>query len=149
MNDHDNMFCHRKFRGTFSSVNMLKEYMLISRNAERVHGKRKVGNPCTKVTRSRWFKTCGALKKRFEILTVYYLIMFYHGISPLLSAPFVSFGAANSPQIGRSSFQQRFLHLATLRSSIAHNGVCDVTITRSKHHASFNGSASGSLAAAQ
>jgi len=41
------------FRGTFSSVNMLKGlfiemlkgYMLTSRNAERVHGQRKVGNP--------------------------------------------------------------------------------------------------------
>jgi len=44
MNDHDNMFCHRKFRGTFSSVNMLKGYMLICWNAEGVHGQRKVGN---------------------------------------------------------------------------------------------------------
>jgi len=41
------------FRGTFSSVNMLKGlfiemlkgYMLTSRNAESVHGQRKVGNP--------------------------------------------------------------------------------------------------------
>jgi len=45
------------FRDTFSSVNMLEGYMLIvemlkgcmliSRNAEGVHGKRKVGNSCT------------------------------------------------------------------------------------------------------
>jgi len=38
-------FVIRNFRGTFSSVEMLKAYMLISRNAEAVHGKRKVGNP--------------------------------------------------------------------------------------------------------
>ena len=35
-------------RGTFSSVNMLKGYMLTSRNAEGVHGQRKVGNPCAR-----------------------------------------------------------------------------------------------------
>ena len=33
-------------RGTFSSINMLKGYMLLtSRNAEGVHGPAKVGNP--------------------------------------------------------------------------------------------------------
>jgi len=35
----------RNFRGTCSSVKMLKGYMLISVNAEGVHGKRKVRNP--------------------------------------------------------------------------------------------------------
>jgi len=48
-------FVIRNFRGTRSSVEMLKGYMLsfemlkgymlICRNAERVHGQRKVGNP--------------------------------------------------------------------------------------------------------
>jgi len=33
------------FRDTFSSVNMLKGYMLICWNAEGVHGQKKVGNP--------------------------------------------------------------------------------------------------------
>jgi len=32
-------------RGTSLSLDMLKGYMLICRNAEGVHGKRKVGNP--------------------------------------------------------------------------------------------------------
>ena len=32
-------------KGTHLSVEMLKGYMLICRNAEGVHGKRKVGNP--------------------------------------------------------------------------------------------------------
>jgi len=39
------------FRGAFSSVNMPKGYMLTSRNAEGVHGKRKVGNPWARGTR--------------------------------------------------------------------------------------------------
>ena len=34
------------FRATCSSVEMLKGYTLIFRNAEMVHGQRKVGNPC-------------------------------------------------------------------------------------------------------
>jgi len=45
MNNHDKMFCYRKFCGTCSSVEMLKGYMLICENAEGVHDKRKVGNP--------------------------------------------------------------------------------------------------------
>jgi len=36
------------FRGTCASVKMLKGYMLIFRNAAGVHGKRKVGNPCSR-----------------------------------------------------------------------------------------------------
>jgi len=36
------------FRGTFSSVNTLKGYMLTSWNVEGVHGQRKVGNPCSR-----------------------------------------------------------------------------------------------------
>jgi len=35
------------FRGTFASVEMLKGYILTCRNSEEVHGKRKVGNPCS------------------------------------------------------------------------------------------------------
>ena len=35
-------------RGTCLSVEMLKGYMLICRNAEGVHGNRKVGNPCAR-----------------------------------------------------------------------------------------------------
>ena len=35
------------FRGTCSSAKMLKGFMLICRNAEGLHCKRKVGNPCT------------------------------------------------------------------------------------------------------
>ena len=38
-------FVKGNLRGTFSSINMLKGYMLTSRNAEGVHGQRKVGNP--------------------------------------------------------------------------------------------------------
>jgi len=38
-------FVIRDFRGTCSSVEMLKGYMLIWRNAKGVHGKQKVGNP--------------------------------------------------------------------------------------------------------
>jgi len=45
-----NTFCHRNFRGTCSSVEMLKGYMLICRNAEGVQGQRKVGNPCFRAT---------------------------------------------------------------------------------------------------
>jgi len=33
------------WRGTYISVEILKGYMLISRNSEGVHGKKKVGNP--------------------------------------------------------------------------------------------------------
>jgi len=33
-------------RGTCASVEMLKGCMLICRNTEGVHGKRKIGNPC-------------------------------------------------------------------------------------------------------
>jgi len=36
----------KNFRGTFSSTEMLKGYILIWRNAEGVHGQRKVGSPC-------------------------------------------------------------------------------------------------------
>jgi len=39
-------FVIRYFRGTCSSVKILKGYMLICWNAERVHCKRMVGNPC-------------------------------------------------------------------------------------------------------
>jgi len=39
-------FVIRYFRGTHSLVEMLKEYMLICRNAEGVHGWREVENPC-------------------------------------------------------------------------------------------------------
>jgi len=45
MNEHDNIFVTGNFRCTFSSVNMLKGYMLTSQNAEGVDGQRKVGNP--------------------------------------------------------------------------------------------------------
>jgi len=38
------------FRGACASVKMLKGYMLIFRNAEGVHGKRKVGNPWPSVS---------------------------------------------------------------------------------------------------
>jgi len=36
----------RNLRGACASVEMLKGYMLICRNAEGVHGTSKVGNPC-------------------------------------------------------------------------------------------------------
>jgi len=39
---------------------MLKEYMLICRNAEGVHGKRKVGNPCSRMSGAK------CLSKRAE-----------------------------------------------------------------------------------
>ena len=38
-------FVIRNFRGTCSSVEMQKGYMLLCRNAKGVHGQRKVGNP--------------------------------------------------------------------------------------------------------
>jgi len=38
----------KNMKGTSLSVEMLQGYMLICRNAEGVHGKKKVGNP--------WFK---------------------------------------------------------------------------------------------
>jgi len=38
-------FVIRNFRGTCSSVEMLKGYKVICWNAEGVHGKRKVGKP--------------------------------------------------------------------------------------------------------
>jgi len=34
-------------KGTYLSVEMLKGYMVTCRNAEGVHGQRKVGNPCS------------------------------------------------------------------------------------------------------
>jgi len=34
---HDKIFCHKKFRGTCSSVKILKGYMLDFRNAEGAH----------------------------------------------------------------------------------------------------------------
>jgi len=42
-----------------SSVEILKKYMLICRNAEGVHGKQKVGNSCSKST----------VNKNLQILT--------------------------------------------------------------------------------
>jgi len=41
-------FVIRNFWGTCSSVEMLKGYIRLCRKAEGVHGKRKVGNPCSK-----------------------------------------------------------------------------------------------------
>jgi len=35
------------FMGTFASVEMLKGYILTCWNFEEVHGKRKVGSPCS------------------------------------------------------------------------------------------------------
>jgi len=57
------------FRGTFSSVNMLKGlfiemlkgYMLTSRNAESVHGQRKVGNPWS------WWIACLMLECTYNV----------------------------------------------------------------------------------
>jgi len=40
-------FIITNFRVTCLSVEILKGYMLIFRNAEGVHGQRKVGNPCS------------------------------------------------------------------------------------------------------
>jgi len=37
-------------RGTCSSVEMRKGYIFFCRNAEGVHGKTEVGNPCTRDT---------------------------------------------------------------------------------------------------
>ena len=41
-------FVIRNFMTTCSSVEILKEYMLICQNAEGLHGQRKVGNPCAR-----------------------------------------------------------------------------------------------------
>jgi len=41
-------FVIRNFRGTSTSVKMLKGYVVICRNAEGVHSQRKVGDPCAK-----------------------------------------------------------------------------------------------------
>jgi len=46
-------FVIRNFRGTCSSVEMLKGYMVICRNAEGIHGKRKVGNAWVKAFAKR------------------------------------------------------------------------------------------------
>jgi len=46
------LFIIRNFRDTYSSVEMLKGYMLICWNAERVHAKRKVGNPWSNAWRA-------------------------------------------------------------------------------------------------
>jgi len=46
-------------KGTCSSYEMLKGYMLIYRNDEGVHGQRKVGNPC--------FRPCKLLWGHFKI----------------------------------------------------------------------------------
>jgi len=40
-------FVIKNFKSTRSSVEILKGYMLICRNAEGVQGLRKVGNPCS------------------------------------------------------------------------------------------------------
>jgi len=40
------------FMGTYSSVKILKGYILTCWNAEGVHGKRKVGNPCSRESRA-------------------------------------------------------------------------------------------------
>jgi len=52
-------FVIKYIRDTSSSVEMLKWYMLIFRNAEGVHGQRKVGNPWIISTRaSRLLRKC-------------------------------------------------------------------------------------------
>ena len=48
MINHVKYFVIRHFRGTSSSVKMLKGYMLIFPNADGVHCQRKVGNPWSK-----------------------------------------------------------------------------------------------------
>jgi len=53
-------FVMRNFRGTCSSVEMLKGYMLICQNAKGVHRKRKVGNP--------WFRRTGVRSKTINKL---------------------------------------------------------------------------------
>ena len=61
MNNHDKIFCHKKFKGC----------MFICRNSEGVHGKRKVGNPCdrtsivTHACHSRFFLNCVVFFKNF------------------------------------------------------------------------------------
>jgi len=50
-------FVAKNFRGTRSSVEMLKGYMLICQNAERVHVQRKVGNPCSRLCSNVVVKT--------------------------------------------------------------------------------------------
>jgi len=52
LNNHDKMYCHgsENLRGTCASVEMLKGYMHICWNVEGVHGKKKVWNPCTRVS---------------------------------------------------------------------------------------------------
>jgi len=47
-------FVARNFRGSCSSVEMLKGYILICQYAEGVHGQRKVENPCTRCWAFRW-----------------------------------------------------------------------------------------------
>ena len=49
------LFYLRNFTGTCASVEMLKGYMLICRNAEGVHGQRKVGNPWSMLTIPKLF----------------------------------------------------------------------------------------------
>ena len=53
-------FVKRNYRGTCSSAEMLKGYMLICRNAERVQGQRWVANPCMRITNHGVIRTTRA-----------------------------------------------------------------------------------------
>jgi len=46
-------FVIRNFRGTSTSVKMLKGYMVICWNAEGIHSQRKVGYPCSSISGSK------------------------------------------------------------------------------------------------
>jgi len=66
---HDKVFCHKKFRGTYSSVGMLMGYMLICRNAEGVHDQRKVEKSC-----SIWFKNVFVFNDNFMFVKIVHYI---------------------------------------------------------------------------
>jgi len=59
-------FVIRNFKGTSTSVKMLKGYMLICRNVERVHSQRKVGNPANHC------KTSIAVALRSEVVRLHW-----------------------------------------------------------------------------
>ena len=69
-------FVIRNFRGARSSFEMLKGYMLVFQNAERVLSHRKVGNPCSRLSTCHCL--CWAWKAKAKSLYVWKYYGTYH-----------------------------------------------------------------------
>jgi len=69
-------FVIRNFRGTSTSVKMLKGYVVICRNAEGVHGQRKVGNPWSSSMRSFAAGTPVGLLEQLQVVNRTFLSPF-------------------------------------------------------------------------